>query len=227
VAVTSGQSHLQQVSLRDQALAVIRRGMITGEIVPGEIYSANSLAVKLGVSNSPVRDAMLSLVNQGLMETVRNRGFRLVPLSDRDRANIYDLRVMLEVPAMGRLAESGLVDGHVKQFEDLAATIMSSEKQGDMTGYLDNDRAFHLGLLDLLGNRQLTAIVGNLRDQTRLYGLRALSESGQLEASACEHGPILDAIRDGDSDLAEQLTTKHLRHIQGDWSAGVPIVDAE
>ena len=72
--MTAGQSQLQQVSLRDQALAVIRRGMITGEIVPGEIYSANSLAVKLGVSNSPVRDAMLSLVNQGLMETVRNRG---------------------------------------------------------------------------------------------------------------------------------------------------------
>ena len=225
--MTAGQSQLQQVSLRDQALAVIRRGMITGEIVPGEIYSANSLAVKLGVSNSPVRDAMLSLVNQGLMETVRNRGFRLVPLSDRDRANIYDLRVMLEVPSMGKLAESGLVDGHVKRFEDLAATIVSSEKHGDMTGYLDNDRAFHLGLLDLLGNHQLTSIVGNLRDQTRLYGLRALSESGQLEASAREHGPILDAIRDGDSDLAEQLTTQHLRHIQGDWSAEPPIVDAE
>ena len=128
---------------------------------------------------------------------------------------------------MGKLAESGLVDGHVKRFEDLAATIVSSEKHGDMTGYLDNDRAFHLGLLDLLGNHQLTSIVGNLRDQTRLYGLRALSESGQLEASAREHGPILDAIRDGDSDLAEQLTTQHLRHIQGDWSAESPIVDAE
>jgi DNA-binding GntR family transcriptional regulator len=156
--------------------------MITGEIVPGEIYSANSLAVKLGVSNSPVRDAMLSLVHQGLMETVRNRGFRLVPLSDRDRANIYDLRLMLEVPAVGRLAESGLVHGNVERFEGLADTIVSSEKHGDMTGYLDNDRAFHLGLLDLLGNQQLTAIVGNLRDQTRLYGLRALAEHGQLEA---------------------------------------------
>jgi DNA-binding GntR family transcriptional regulator len=225
--VATAQSQLQQVSLRDQALAVIRRGMITGEIVPGEIYSASALAAKLGVSNSPVRDAMLSLVHQGLMETVRNRGFRLVPLSDRDRANIYDLRLMLEVPAMRRLAESGLVRGHVKRFEGLAATIVSSEKHGDMTGYLDNDRAFHLGLLDLLGNHQLTSIAGNLRDQTRLYGLRALLDHGQLEVSAREHRPILDAIRDGDNDLAEQLMTQHLRHIQGDWAGKMPVVDAE
>lgn len=224
--MAAAQPQLQQVSLRDQALAVIRRGMITGEIVPGEIYSANSLAAKLGVSNSPVRDAMLSLVHQGLMETVRNRGFRLVPLSDRDRANIYDLRLMLEVPAVGRLAGSGLVRGRVKRFEGVAATIVSSEKRGDMTGYLDNDRAFHLGLLDLLGNHQLTSIVGNLRDQTRLYGLRALSDHGQLEASAREHRPILDAVRDGDSGLAEQLMTQHLRHIQGDWAGELSVDDA-
>jgi DNA-binding GntR family transcriptional regulator len=210
---------LRQVSLRDQALAVIRQGLIMGEIVPGEIYSAASLAGKLGVSNSPVREAMLTLVNQGVMETVRNRGFRVVPLSPQDVQNVYDLRLLLEVPSMGRLARSGLAVGSEDQFAELASQIVTSSKQQDMVGYLEYDRQFHLGLLDLLDNPRLTAIVENLRDQTRLLGLKELSERGLLTASAEEHMPILEAILAADPELAERLTTAHLEHIRGDWGS--------
>jgi DNA-binding GntR family transcriptional regulator len=211
-------SQLQQVSLRDQALAVIRQGLIMGEIVPGEIYSASSMAAKLGVSSSPVREAMLTLVNQGVMEAVRNRGFRVVPLSARDVHNVYELRVLLEVPSMGRLAASGLAAGHEDGFAKLADQITSSSQERGMVGYLEYDRQFHLGLLGLLGNPRLTAIVENLRDQTRLLGLKELSERGVLVASAEEHGPILKAVVAGNKELTERLMTAHLEHIKGDWS---------
>src|SRR6185437_10338966 len=95
---------LRQTNLRDQALAVLKLRLVSGDLAPGEIYSAASLAAELGVSNSPVREAMLTLVNQSLMETVRNRGFRVVPLSDKERRNIYDLRLLVEIPSMVRLA---------------------------------------------------------------------------------------------------------------------------
>jgi DNA-binding GntR family transcriptional regulator len=214
-------AQLHQVSLREQALAVIRQQMVTGEIVPGEIYSAAALAEKLGVSNSPVREAMLALVQQGLMEAVRNRGFRVIPLSVADRNNIFELRMMLEVPSMGRVAALGLVRGHEKRYEQLAASIVSSEAQGDLVVYLENDRQFHLGLLSLLDNPQLTHIVENLRDQTRLYGLKALSESGLLAASAEEHGPILDALVAGDRKVAEKLMTEHLSNVQHEQTGGL------
>ena len=86
---------LKQPSLRDQALRVIREGMVSGELEPGGIYSATALATQLGVSASPVREAMLTLVNQGLMEAVRNRGFRVLPLDDEDRREIYEMRCLL------------------------------------------------------------------------------------------------------------------------------------
>ena len=213
---------LQQVSLRDQALAFLRQSIVAGDIVPGEIYSASSFASQLGVSNSPVREAMLTLVNEGLMETVRNRGFRVVPLSDKDRANIYELRLDLVVPSMGRLAASGRVAGHEARFTELAAGIVAAESREDMVAYLEYDRQFHLGLIELLDNSQLAAIVANLRDQTRLYGLRSLSERGLLAASAAEHQPILDAVVAGDRPLAERLTCEHLQHIQGDWAGRPP-----
>lgn len=213
VSVDSG---LRRFSLRDQALAVIREQVVTGEIVPGEIYSAAAIASKLGVSNSPVREAMLTLVNQGLMEAVRNRGFRLIPLSEKDRTDIYHLRLMLEVPAMGQLAVGGVrID---PRYGELATDTVVSAVNGDMVRYLEADRQFHLGLLALVGNNKLVEIVGDLRDRTRLPNVRALSQSGELEKSAREHHTLLDALHAGDRERTEAVMRNHLHHIPGDWN---------
>jgi len=212
-------SRLQQTSLRDQALAVLKLRLISGDLAPGQIYSAVSIANELGVSNSPVREAMLTLVNQGLLETVKNRGFRVVPLSDKERRNVYDLRVMIEIPAMAKLA--GLKDriaGHYAEFRDIAGQIVSSAEAGDIVGYLNHDQKFHIGLLSLLENDHLTAIVGNLRDQSRQYGLKKLSERGDLVKSAEEHLPILNALADGDAARTIDLMTNHLSHHLGAWA---------
>jgi DNA-binding transcriptional MocR family regulator len=80
------EASLQRTSLRDQALAAIRHALVSGQIVPGVVYSASALAAELGVSNSPVREAMLALVDDGLMEVVPNRGYRPVALSAADTA---------------------------------------------------------------------------------------------------------------------------------------------
>src|SRR6516162_9889095 len=95
-----GTTSLERTSLRDRALTAIKQALITGQIVPGVVYSAASLAAELGVSNSPVREAMLALVDDGLMEAVPNRGYRAVALSPGDMAEIAQLRVFLEVPAV-------------------------------------------------------------------------------------------------------------------------------
>lgn len=174
---------------------------------------------ELGVSNSPVREAMLTLVNQGLLEIVRNRGFRVVPRSDKERRNIYDLRILLEIPSMIKLSTlSAKVEQRKDEFSKIASDMVSFAKAGDIVGYLDMDKKFHVGLLGLLENDQLVSIVGNLRDQTRQYGLKALSERGDLVKSAEEHQPILDAILATDGKLTSKLMTNHLSHLVGDWA---------
>ncbi|MFE7422174.1 GntR family transcriptional regulator [Rhodococcus sp. NPDC057529] len=213
---------LERTSLRDQALAVIRQRMVTGEIAPGEIYSAAGIAATLGVSNSPVREAMLALVEQGLMEPIRNRGFRVIPLSDADRDHIHQLRLMLEVPAMGQVAAAKLVKGRKAHFQAMVDSIIALEAAGDYVGFLESDRKFHLGLLELLGNPYLNTIVGNLRDQTRLFGLRDLAEQGLLAAAAKEHRGILNAMVKGDASLTEKLMTEHLEHIRQHQFGEIP-----
>jgi DNA-binding GntR family transcriptional regulator len=203
--------------LRDQALTAIRHALVTGQIVPGVVYSAASVATELGVSNSPVREAMLALVDDGLMEVVPNRGYRAVAFTATDLAEIAQLRLLLEVPAAGLAAEAGVGD-RLPDLEELVEVIEQTAADGDVAGNLDADRRFHLLLVEACGNRRLTDQVARLRDQTRLYNLRNLAESGALVASAAEHRPLLAAIAGHDRTTAEDLMRAHLAHITTDWS---------
>ncbi len=213
----TSDSRMERLSLSEQALRVVRRAMIRGEIRPGEIYSAAALASQLGVSNSPVREAMLTLVNEGFMVPVRNRGFQVVGFSRRDLEEIHQVRRMLEVPAMAEVARrSGEFD--FAPLRTLAQRNVAAAASGDLDGYLETDRAFHLGLTELIGNQRLVKAIAGLRDHTRLFGLKGLLEQGQLTSSAAEHVDILDAIERGDVERTEQLMTIHLDHIVNEWA---------
>src|SRR5260221_9167673 len=93
---------IETVSLREQALSAIRSGIVLGEIKPGVVYSAPSIAAQLGVSSTPVREAMTELVTEGLATPVRNKGFRIVELTDHDLDEIFQLRVLLEAPTVAQ-----------------------------------------------------------------------------------------------------------------------------
>ncbi|GAB3568780.1 GntR family transcriptional regulator [Amycolatopsis endophytica] len=206
-------------NLRDQVLEVVRQAMVSGEIRPGDIYSAAALAARLGVSTSPVREAMLTLVNQGLMEPVRNRGFRVVAMSEQDLDEIYELRQLLEVPAtLSAAAKASPAD--LERLSGLAREIEAAAAAGDVPRFLDADRRFHLDLLSLGGNRRLVANIATLRDQTRLYGLEKLAEAGRLTGAADEHRVLLEAIAARDPSRVEDLMRAHLEHTRADWAAG-------
>lgn len=208
---------LKQTNFREQAKEVIRASIITGELTPGEVYSATMLADRLGVSPTPVREAMLDLASAGLVEPVRNRGFRVLTVADEDLDEITTLRKMLEVPAM-RLVSETATDAELEGLTSYADEIEQAAASQDLATFLLADRQFHLTLLSYAGNQRLVWLVAQLRDQTRLSGLKPLAESGQLSPSAAEHRAILDALRARDPDRAESLMRQHLDHTRGLWA---------
>lgn len=212
---------LTRPSLKDQALAVIRQGMVSGEIRPGEIHSAAGMAARLGTSNGPVREAMLTLVEQGYMQVVPNVGFQVTRLTEEDLDEIHQLRLMLEVPAMQLLGEAGIAgrEGKARLHAEECAAAAAAQ---DVTRFLSADREFHLALLELLGNGRLVKFVATLRDQTRLYGLQNLARDGQLRTSAEEHEALLAALVAADGDRAAEVMTKHLGHVRSDWAGPLP-----
>ena len=210
-------TRLPGTSFRSQAVRAIRTAVVTGEIAGGNIYSVPSLAARFGVSATPVREAMLDLVSEGLAEPVRNRGFRVIEASSDDLDEIFELRLLLEVPTLRKLAGS-LPAGQAKRFERLTDEIEAAVDTCDIVRFLEADRSFHLGLLALLGNVRLVEFVDRLRLQSRLPGLGALIEAGELDATAKEHRQILEALVAGNRPLVETLMTRHLRHTRGVWA---------
>ncbi|MEU0214804.1 GntR family transcriptional regulator [Streptomyces sp. NPDC006265] len=213
-------AQLKSVSLRQQAREALRTRIVLGQIEPGQVESVINVAAELGVSVTPVREAIMDLANLGMVEVIRNRGFRVPVLTDHDLEEIFRVRTMLEVPAMVELA--GLADrAPVAPFRQLAEQITDAARAGDLVAFLDLDRQFHLGLLELLGNRRLVAMVGQLRDQARMEGLQKLADQGELTQSGEEHLTIMDAITAGDGELTATLMRRHLTHSRGIWAGRV------
>jgi DNA-binding GntR family transcriptional regulator len=214
----AGQDLVRPSTLSSLAKESIRMRIVTGEIEAGEIYSAPALAAVLGVSATPIREAMLELTADGLVEAVPNRGFRVVELSQHDLDEIFELRLMLEVPAAEESARRGITPGDHDRFLELAELIEKRAEDGDTVGFLAADRDFHLGLLATLGNSRLVDIVSRLRDQARLYGLPMLAQRGELRESAREHRELLEAICRRDAGAVTAVATHHLEHTRGIWA---------
>lgn len=204
-------------SLRDRALGILRQATVSGEIRAGEIYSATALAKRLGVSVSPVREAMLTLVNEGIMVPVRNRGFQVAPMTEHDRLEVYELRMLLEVPSVAKLATMDM-SAHLGRFHRMLDEMDALARDEEVQGFLQADRAFHLALIALHGNERLTNHVATLRDQTRLYGMQQFPGSTKLVESSREHREIVEAIEAGDEELTRERMAAHLGHISGDWA---------
>lgn len=210
---------IERASLRDQALTLLREALVTGQLVDGIVYSAKTMAEELGVSNGPIREALLALVDDDLLEPVPNKGYRTVPITPADMAEIYEMRALLEVAAVGKLADSGLPAALHNQLEHLVDQIEATAHDHDVAGNLNADRDFHLLILRAAGNQRLAKTVERLRDQTRLFNLRQLADTGDLVGSAAEHRTLLAALASRDRATAERVMQEHLNHIRGDWSA--------
>ena len=190
--------------------------MVAGELKPGELYSAPVLGEQFGVSATPVREAMLDLAKDGFVVAERNRGFRVVEMSEVDLDEISQIRLLLEVPSTVQVAK--IIESEVlNELSVIADTIVTAAAQGDLIDYLDSDRRFHVLLISQLGNNRLTDLVDRMRRQTRLFGLVALAESGVLVTSAQEHHELIEAMRARDTTATKSLINSHIKHIRGLW----------
>ncbi|TCC05695.1 GntR family transcriptional regulator [Kribbella soli] len=207
----------QRENLRDSVANALRAAVISGELKPGEVYSAPTLGARFGVSATPVREAMLDLVREGLVISLRNKGFRVTDVSDEDLDNLAALRQLIEPPTI-RDVVPVIPAQDYPRLRRLAEDIVVAAQAGDLIAYIEADRVFHVTLLAYSGNQKLVDVVSDLRSQTRLLGLTPLVESGRLVPSATEHHELLDLMEAGDGEGAEQLMRRHIGHVRGLWA---------
>jgi DNA-binding GntR family transcriptional regulator len=208
---------IQSASLRSSVEESVAAAILSGQLPPGELVSVPVLAAKFDVSATPVREAMINLQQRGLVEPVRNKGFRVTEVSQRDLEEIVQLRRLVEPPMMRELV--GRLDpAHEQRLRAMADSIVATAQAGDLRTYLAADVAFHHDLVAVAGNRRITDLVTDLRRQTRLVGLSDMLNTELIIESAREHEQLLDLLLADDADGAERLMHRHIGHVLGWWS---------
>ena len=195
-------------NLRERVERQLRLEILAGTIGPGTVFSVPALSRTLGISTTPVREALLQLTADGLLHPIRNRGFRVVDPTLDELRNLFEVRVQLEASALAKVVRAG-----PSAADDLAAwadEIAKAVVEGDVTAYLAADRAFHENLLSRAGNPILTGIVMKLRDRMRLYGIRSVAGRERQEASVAEHYRIVELVRGSIEADATALMASHI-----------------
>lgn len=208
---------LAKANLRERVLRALRAAIMSGELVPGEVYSAPSLAATFGVSATPVREAMLDLAKENLVVVVPNKGFRVTVVDEEQLDQITAIRRLLEPPVVAEVTDQIPAEDFAG-LRQMAQEIVDGARAGDLAQYTEADREFHLRLLGYSGNQRLVDLVAELRGQTRLVGLASLLDRGYLVSSAREHLDLLDLMERRDDAAVEIFMVRHINHIQDLWS---------
>ncbi|MEU5083224.1 MULTISPECIES: GntR family transcriptional regulator [Streptomyces] len=197
---------VQRSSVRGQILDALRTALVTGDLRPGEVYSAPVLGERFGVSATPVREAMQQLALEGAVEVVPNRGFRVVERGARELAELAEVRALIEVPVIVRLARTVPAERWAG-LRPLAQETVRAAATGCPAAYAESDRAFHGALLALAGNEQLVRIAEDLHRRAQWPPVRR--GRAALVADAAEHVALLDALTAGDVEGVRGLVRRH------------------
>jgi DNA-binding GntR family transcriptional regulator len=203
-------------SVVELAYRRIRELVLEGEILPGSRLGQAELAERLGISRTPVREALRRLTGEGLAEFVPNRGFRAAPLGLDGVRRRLEVRALLE-PGVARLAAERRGD------EDLAAldaAITREERARTRVAAHDASRDFHVALARATGNSELVAVLESLwivEIGRRLLAARAAEEDWR-GPDVREHRAIADAVADRDGDRAAGLTATHVTEALVHWA---------
>jgi DNA-binding GntR family transcriptional regulator len=187
----------------------IQQAIRDGAISQGTLYSENELAETLGMSRTPVREALIALAREGIVEVASQRGFRLRQLSSEQRQEIFDLRLLLEPYAARRLAEIA-TDEDVRRLSDLIDGQEALSAEGQESAFLALDEEFHLLMPKLVGLERSHDIMVSLRGAMWLMGFEALALPRRHSAVISEHRAIVAAIAAHDSDAAAEAAHEHI-----------------
>jgi DNA-binding GntR family transcriptional regulator len=200
------------LSNSQRAVQEIRALIFSGELAAGSDHLESELAHLLDMSRTPVREAVLTLESQGLLELRPRKGVRILPLSPDDMAEIYDVLTELESHAAERAASLGLEE---QDLESLAAAIDEMDlaiAKSDLEVWAEADERFHTELVRLGGNSRIEMIVGMMSDQVRRARTTTLFMRPLPIKSNEDHRLVYRAIRDGDPVAARERHRIHRQH---------------
>lgn len=187
----------------------IERLILSGQLRAGERLNEVAIARRLSVSRGPVREALRTLEEAGLVRLHKNRGVAVREISPEEAADIYEIRASLEELACRRAA-GAIAEDEIEQLRSLVAGMQQPAASDDVESYHPLNVQFHERLVELAGNRELANMYRRLVDQLTLFRRRTLAQEGALALSNSEHLRILEALSARDPIAAGKLMHEHI-----------------
>ena len=213
----------EYLPLRDVVFNTLRRAILKGELKPGERLMEIALAEKLGVSRTPIREAMRKLELEGLVVMIPRRGAQVANITEKDLNDVLEVRIALENVAIEkactRMSEEdmGRLWLAAKEFERTMA-------EGNLVRLAEADVEFHEIIYRASDNKRLNQVLNNLREQIYRYRVEYLKEEETRNVLVKEHEELTKAIRERDVKKAQEIS---FRHIENQRRAIIQSIEAE
>lgn len=202
----------EYLPLRDVVFNTLRDAILTGKLVPGERLMENQLAEKLGVSRTPVREALRMLELENLVELVPRKGAQVLDMSEKDITNILEVRSALEGLATS-LACKKMTKEDLQQLKNMEVDFEKAVADNDVEHFVDIDEDFHDLIFAATENDKLINIFRNLRIQLYRYRMaQAKNNETSMSTIVAHHRSIIRAIENHDAEEGASIAQGHIKY---------------
>ena len=199
--------------LREVVYETLRKAILKEKLKPGERLMENTIAAKLGVSRTPVREAIRMLSDEGLVLLIPRRGAQVAQISRQELTDVLEIRKSLESLAVEKACEK-IDEELLIKLAEAEEAFKAAVETGTITQIAEADVAFHDVIYAASGNKRLMSILSNLREQMYRFRLEYLKQPGIMNVLIKEHDDITDAVRARDTARAKQLIADHVENQQ-------------
>ncbi|MBU1276067.1 MAG: GntR family transcriptional regulator [Proteobacteria bacterium] len=204
----SGERIRQPKTLQKIAYDKIKYLLTSGKMQNDEVYSANKLAQTLGVSRTPIREALLQLTGEGLLRSLGRRGFQVNKFTKKQIRDLFEVRRLIEPFVIEQMC--GILND-----DDIAPLIAAMDaackgKKKDFDKFIEADKQFHMMLIDRHGNEIFMNVMENIRDLISVLGLQAISKPGRVKEVIAEHNKIVEGLLKNEPEMAVKGMLDHL-----------------
>ena len=202
-----------KIPLTTEAYDTIKQQIIDLHLRPGEIIMVQQLARKLGISRTPVREALVRLKNEGLVDSAEGRKFKVCELTLDTIIEIYDIRECLESLAIERVSET-ITNIQMRHLRNIVVKMKDALEHKDYDSFFQQDSNFHNYIIEACGNKILKSLMKQLSDKVQRIRYLTINISKRPEDSIGEHMQILECLKHKDREGAKSVLQKHLSNVK-------------
>ncbi len=201
----------EKSTFKEQAYQYLLNLIMSDELEESKVYSERYFAEKMGISRTPVREAILHLCQEGYIQIQSNRGITLKKLSYLDIHETLEMRAAIEGYCAYYAAESDEREDIIKELCDFLNYEKQLSTKNNKDEFIKSDIDFHLAIVNFCGNKSMLDTIINLRNKINRIALKSFYKNGRIDDTVLEHSNILEAIKNKDAVMAYKSTIKHLK----------------